>query len=96
MSTLRAAANFSTTVIDTFLEPFSILGMYDLSKSAANASDSCEIPLSNRSRLRFLPNFTLMSILQKSNNVDSRTMDYCQHAISSIKYFHREDLNTEG
>ena len=68
-------ASFSAITIDTFLSPFSMLGMYVLSISAINASFSCDRPFSNRRRFKLLPNFCLMSIAQKSLFVENCTTD---------------------
>jgi hypothetical protein len=62
MSTLKASAIFCITVMETFLSPFSMPGMYVRSKSAVNASFSCDQPLSVLSNLTLLPNFFLISI----------------------------------
>gem|GEM_PF-2671354 len=86
MLTLSALANFSTTVMDTFLSPFSILVIYVLSKSAENASDSCEKPFSNLRRFKFLPNFFLISMLQNYDYDDICTTDYCQHYLLFFNY----------
>ena len=72
-------ASFSAITIDTFLSPFSMLGMYVLSMSAFRASFSCDNPFSNRRRFKLLPNFCLMSIVQKSLFVESCTTDNHQH-----------------
>ena len=72
-------ASFSAITIDTFLSPFSMLGMYVLSMSAFRASFSCDNPFSNRRRFKLLPNFCLMSIAQKSLFVESCTTVNRQH-----------------
>ena len=65
--TLSAFAIFSMTVIETFLSPFSMLGMYVLSRSAWFASASCVNPFSSRNFLTWLPNFFFISMSTKVN-----------------------------